>query len=398
MRKVFISAGEASGDMHAAAVIAALKHDFPDVEVCGIAGPAMRQAGCHEIAGMHELNVMGVVDVLKSLPRIRKVRRRVLDYLAANAVDVVILVDFPGFHIHIGKYIRRLGVPVLQYIAPKLWAWGSWRANKLRASQDALASILPFEPAWFAQHGIKAVFVGNPSAAACRDGWDRASFCRHAGMQVDGRTHERKLLAILPGSRPSELAHHVPLLADAWRELRDRFPELRAVVPLAPGVDIALLAPLAEQAGVHLIPRMQDGYRLYADAAIAVSGTATLELALWDIPTVLVYRTSPFTVFIARRVVRLKHIGLANLLLDKTAMPELIQDQASTDNIVSHVVGLLENEDAVRRQQADFAELRALLGERDPSVEVVSMAASLVGEFRQESVGPEESKRKAPHA
>ncbi|MDQ6965746.1 MAG: lipid-A-disaccharide synthase, partial [Mariprofundaceae bacterium] len=134
--KVFISAGETSGDMHAAGLITVLLADFPDVDVCGIAGPAMRRAGCREIAGMHELNVMGVVDVLKSLPRIQRVRRRVLDYLAINPVDVVILVDFPGFHINIGRRIRQMGIPVLQYIAPKLWAWGSWRARKLRASQD----------------------------------------------------------------------------------------------------------------------------------------------------------------------------------------------------------------------------------------------------------------------
>jgi len=371
--KVFISAGEASGDMHAAGLINALLAEFPDADICGIAGPAMRQAGCREIAGMHELNVMGVVDVLKSLPRIQKVRRRVLDYLAGNSVDVVILVDFPGFHINIGRRIRQMGIPVLQYIAPKLWAWGSWRARKLRASQDRLASILPFEPEWFARHAIKAEYVGNPSAVNCRTGWSRQEFIRHAGLQDNA-----KVLAILPGSRPSELAHHISLLAETWKELRSHYPELRAIVPLAPGVDASVLAPLTAQDGVHLIQRMQNGYRLHADAAIAVSGTATLELALWDIPTVLVYRTSPLTVFIARRLVKITHIGLANLLLGRTAMPELIQEQASSENIVAGIKALLGDSKAAIDQRRDFAELRAMLGEMNPAQEVVRMATGLI--------------------
>jgi len=174
----------------------------------------------------------------------------------------------------------------------------------------------------------------------------------------------------------------VPLLAAAWKQLHSLYPELCAIIPLAPGVDETLLAPLSEQGGVHLIQRMQNDYRLYADAAIAVSGTATLELALWDIPTVLVYRTSPFTVFMARRVVKLEHIGLANLLLGRTAMPELIQEQASTEAIVSGVEELLDGTEASSMQRRDFAELRALLGDMDPAAGVVRMAANMAGESR----------------
>jgi len=370
--KVLISAGEASGDMHAAGVIEALSQQYPQADVSGIAGPAMRQAGCKAIADMHELNVMGVVDVIKSLPRIHKVRQRILDHVAATPPDVAILVDFPGFHMNLGSRLRRMGIPVLQYIAPKLWAWGAWRAKKLRHSQDALASILPFEPAWFAQHAVAADYVGNPSAASCRGGWSRDEFRRQAGLTGNG-----PVLAILPGSRPSELAHHVPLLAATWQQLRKQYPQLSAVIPLAPGVDQALLVPLSKQGGVHLLARMQDGFRLHADAAVAVSGTATLELALWDIPTLLVYRSASFTVFMARRVVRLPHVGLANILLDKSATSELIQEQATEENVVAHVCELLSNAKLCRRQRQDFAALRELLGDKEPATEVVRMAAAL---------------------
>lgn len=358
--------------MHASAVIAALLDHNPKTEIIGIAGPAMRDAGCRALADMNELNVMGVVDVIMNLRRIARVRRRILDALAEEHPDVAILVDFPGFHMNLGQRLRHMGIPVLQYIAPKLWAWGAWRAGRLRRSQDALASILPFEPEWFAKRGISAEYVGNPSAAACRKGWSRDEFRQRTGIEGEGA-----LLAVLPGSRPSELAHHVPLLADTWTKLRTQRPGLRAIVPLAPGVASGLLSPLTSQEGVHVLDRMQPDYRLYADAAIAVSGTATLELALWDIPTVLVYRTSPLTVFMARRVVKLSHIGLANLLLDKSAMPELIQEQATVDNMIVRVGRLLDDPDASRRQRQDFAELRKLLGDANPSLEAARMALDL---------------------
>jgi lipid-A-disaccharide synthase len=372
--KVFISAGEASGDMHAAEVIKTLFAHNPLARISGIAGPAMRQAGCQALADMNELNVMGLVDVLKNLSRIARVRRQVLVTLERDRPDVAILVDFPGFHMNLGTHLKARGIPVVQYIAPKLWAWGAWRAGKLLRSQDALASILPFERNWFEQRGIRAEYVGNPSAAACREGWNQKEFHHLSGLQGEG-----PVLAILPGSRPSELAHHVPLLAEAWAKLHAQRPMLRAIVPLAPGVDADLLAPLTRQDNVQAIDRMQAGYRLYADAAVAVSGTATLELALWDIPTVLVYRTSPFTIFMARRVVKLSHIGLANLLLDKTAMPELIQEQATVNNIVERIGELLDNPAACRGQRQDFAELRTLLGGMNPAEEVARMALELAG-------------------
>jgi len=369
--KILISAGEASGDMHAAAVVRQLFHINPAISIHGITGPVMQQAGCEMLIDMHELNVMGVVDVLKSLPRIRRVRRQILDWAENNRPDVVILVDFPGFHINIGRKLRQMGIPVVQYIAPKLWAWGAWRAGKLCDSQDALASILPFEPDWFAQHGVTARYVGNPSAVACADGWSRQAFLQRAGLN-----DAEQVLAILPGSRPSEIAHHLPLLTAVWEQMHSLKPALQAVIPVAAGVDAALFEPLM-RAGVRLISRMQDDFRLYADAAVAVSGTATLELALWNVPTVLVYRTSPFTVFMAKQVVRVPYIGLANILLDSDAMPELIQDAANQENVVAELLALLDDGSSATTQQSEFSRLRALLGDNNPAEEVARMALTL---------------------
>ena len=369
--RILISVGEASGDMHAAAVIKSLTADPNHPETFGITGPAMKKAGCQTLVDMEQLNVMGVSDVLKSLPRIRRVGNEILEWAATNRPDVAILVDFPGFHMSLGKKLRKLGIPVLHYIAPKLWAWGAWRVKRLKQSQDKLACILPFEPEWFANHGIGAHYAGNPSATACAQGWNRTEFRQRLGFPEDV-----PVLAILPGSRPSELSHHVPLLAESWKVIQQQCRDVRCVVPLAPGVDEALLEPLLEEGAVP-VGRMEAGFALRADASIAVSGTATLELALWNVPTVLVYRTSRLTVFMAKKVVRVPYIGLANILLNAPVMPELIQNDATVENIVRTALPLLHGKKEAIRQQEDFAILRTLLGDKNPAETIAAIAMQM---------------------
>jgi len=369
--RILISVGEASGDMHASAVIERLNTGNSNSDIYGITGSAMKQVGCETLIDMEQLNVMGVSDVLKALPRIRRVRNEVLAWAVENRPDVAILVDFPGFHMNLGKKLRKLGIPVLHYIAPKLWAWGAWRVKRLQQSQDKLACILPFEPAWFEKRGVAAHYVGNPSVAACTQGWNKAEFRQYMGLPEDA-----PVLAILPGSRLSELAHHLPLLTEAWKIIQQQCPDIRCVVPLAPGVDQALLEPLIRE-DVIPIDRMTEDFSLRADAAIAVSGTATLELALWDVPTVLICRASRLTVFMARKVVRVPYIGLANILLNEAVMPELIQEEATVDHIVQTVLPLLREQASAMRQREKFALLRTLLGNNDPAETVASMAMQM---------------------
>ncbi len=370
--RILISAGEVSGDVHAARIVRILQRRLRDAEITGMAGPMMREAGCRALVDMESLNVMGVGEVVRALPRIRRARKALLSWAASCRPDVAILVDFPGFHMHLGSRLRRLGIPVIQYIAPKLWAWGAWRARRLRHAQDRLACIFPFEPDWFAKHGIAAEYVGNPSATECADGWSRAEFRRRLGLETGTR-----VLALLPGSRPLELARHVPLMAALWDRVRHQHPNLACVVPIAAGTDPSLLAPLLDRGALGLA-RTKAGFALRADAAAAVSGTATLELALWDVPSVLLYRTSPFTEFAARRVLRLRHIGLANILLgDRTVMPEVIQHQATPEHLASMLLPLLAGEEEAVRQRSAFTRLRRMLQGPDPASKVADIACRL---------------------
>ncbi|MDQ7011952.1 MAG: lipid-A-disaccharide synthase [Mariprofundaceae bacterium] len=373
MPRILISAGEVSGDLHAAAVIRALKERMPDVEITGIAGVRMQQAGCRPLHDMDERNVLGLGDVIAALPRIRRVQQSLLAWCGEHHPDLAVLVDFSGFHMRLGRRLRRMGIPVLHYIAPKLWAWGSWRTRMLRKSQDRLACILPFEPAWFAGHGIDACYVGNPSAFSCRKGWSSAELRSRLGISSRSR-----LLALLPGSRPGELQRHVALLADVWREVRERMPDIHAVVPLAPGVSRQMLMPLTA-AGALVVERSEDGYALRADAAVVVSGTATLELALWNVPSVLIYRGSPMMVFLARRLVATRCAGLANILLDDTpVMPELIQQQSTVENIMDALLPLLQDGEAVTGQRKAFSRLQQLLGDDDPAAGVADLAVHML--------------------
>lgn len=371
--KIFVSAGEPSGDLHAAALLRAFHHSRSDIDFYGIAGPGMKREGCTAVADMNALNVMGIGDVIKALPRIRRVKNRVCDWCGENRPDLVILVDFPGFHLRLGKALREMGIPVLYYIAPKLWAWGAWRVKKLAAAQDRLASILPFEPEWFARHGIKAEYVGNPSVAACRQGWSATELKMRLGL--DPTT---PLIAFLPGSRPGELARHAAILAESYLALKAEFPHIEGVTTRAPGISDAQLAPLIE-AGLQVADRDTAGYAMRADVAVAVSGTATLELALWNVPSVLVYRNTPTMIFLARKLVQTDCAGLANIVLDDTEiMPELIQEEVTVERILAELRPLLFDEAARKKQQDAFAELRSRFGESDPSGQVVRMAMTML--------------------
>ncbi|MDX8376674.1 MAG: lipid-A-disaccharide synthase [Mariprofundales bacterium] len=365
---LLISAGEASGDAHAAEVITALKAQQPNISITGIAGPLMRDAGCKSIANMESLNVMGFNDVIKSLPRIQRIGKKIIQDAQCNKPDVALLVDYPGFNLRLGQKLRKQGIPVMQYISPKLWAWGAWRVPRLRTSQDIVASILPFEKQWFGERGVDLLYVGNPSAYKCATGWDKQTMCEQWGLNAN-----RPILALLPGSRPSELRHHAALLAECWQRISKQIPQCQCVVPRASGIDETLLQPLMA-AGVVLVERNVPHYALRADAAIAVSGTATLELALWDTPTLLVYRTSPLTFAIGIRLLQTRCVGLANILLDdKPVMPELLQDDCNIDNIVQHTLDLLCDKAQSNAQKAKFASLRTLLGSNNPATKVANI-------------------------
>lgn len=375
---VLVVAVEASGDLHGAAVVHALKRLHPELRTFGAAGPLLRAEGCEALVRAEELSVMGIAEVLPALPRIF----RALSTLAAAARErrpkVALLIDSPDFNLRLARRLKAMGIPVVDFIGPTVWAWRTGRVKQIARDVTKMLVILPFEAAFYARHGVQAIYVGNPVADRHRselpehadygiparspsEEWLRARAARKNGLGFDPAL---PLVALLPGSRRQELARLWPVQLETARELLRRRGELQLAVPVAPGVDRAALEARARERGVPSL-RFLEGRapELLAacDAAVVASGTATLEAALARAPQVVVYKTSWLTYVVARLLVRVQHIGLVNLLAGRRLAPELLQRACTARAICAEVGALLDDPAARDRQLEGLREVRLSL-------------------------------------
>jgi lipid-A-disaccharide synthase len=324
---IFLSCGEASGDRYGAALLAALQRECPEVRVSALGGQALAVAGAEMIAGSEPISVMGFGEVLANLRPILSVRQRVWRHLRTGKVDLVVPIDFPGFNLRLAGQARRAGVPVFYVVPPQLWAWGSWRLRNLRRDVDKLGTILPFEPDWFRARGMDVVHLGHPLME------DYAQMPFEARRRVREQrlqdTSQPITLGLLPGSRRQEVERLLPTMrvaagmVQSWLGRR----RVKILVSQAPGTSPRLVADLAGgevQLTDEPLPMLLE--RL--DLAMVCSGTASLEAALAGVPHVVVYRTSALNFALARRLVRVDHIGLANLILQRPFVPEHLQAAA----------------------------------------------------------------------
>lgn len=323
-RRVFFVAGEPSGDLQAARLADALARRDPGLVLCGVGGPAMREAGVATAIDIGELSVMGVAEVVGALARVRRIYRRILAEMdSSRRPDLLVLVDFPEFNLLLARAARRRGIPVLYYVSPQVWAWRRGRVRKIRARVDAMVVLFPFEEEFYAAHGVPARFFGHPLAEAVKPSRPASETRARHGLPTDA-----PLVALLPGSRVKEVDRHLPLMLDAARRLA---PRTRFAIARAPGIDRARLQRAAAEVGVDVAIVEDDTYNLLAaaDAAAVASGTATVETALLGCPHVVVYKTSALTYVVARALVRTRYIGMPNIILDAPVVPELIQNRAT---------------------------------------------------------------------
>lgn len=358
---VFISAGEASGDRYGAALLAALREREPRLRCSALGGPALAIAGAEIIQNSAEIAVMGFGEVAATLPAILRARRRVFDRLRREPFDLVIPIDFPGFNLELAGQARRHGRPVFYLIPPQLWAWGGWRVRTLRQRADRVGTILPFEAEFFRARGLDVFPMGHPLMED------------YAAFPFTRRQHERETrlddpvqpltIGLLPGSRRQEIERLLPSfkvaagMIRAWQGRRD----VRVLVSAAPGADRDRLAATIGEAG-HVtdepLPRLLE--RL--DFALVCSGTASLEVALAGVPHAIAYRTSGLNYTIARTLVRVPYIGLANLILDKPAVPELIQESASPAHLANALLAFMNQRRRREEFYGDCGRLRAACG------------------------------------
>jgi lipid-A-disaccharide synthase len=347
-------------------VIRALAEGDPDLRVEGIGGPNMAGAGTAILESIERLSTIGLSEAVRTVPRHVALLRRVRRLFAERRYDLAILIDYPGFHMRVAAAARRAGIPVLYYIAPQLWAWGGWRVRSVRRNVQSLAVVLPFEEQFFRSRGVPAEFVGHPllDSAPLPNG--------ESARRVLGISQDATVLGLLPGSRHQEVERLWPRFRDAATRLRNVVGNLEILVAGVPGGEY----PQGDDAGIRNANTRE--VLAVADAVICKSGTATLEAALAGTPMVIGYTMSPFTYQVARHMVRVRQIGLVNLLAGRRVAPELIQHDVTAEKLANAAGRLLDGSSvAAREQRAAFVEIRQRLGAPGAGARVADIARRL---------------------
>ncbi|MFA7346236.1 MAG: lipid-A-disaccharide synthase [Desulfurivibrionaceae bacterium] len=357
---IMIVAGEASGDMHGARLVAAMREQAPDLAVCGIGGPALAEQGVEILYDSAQLAVVGIVEVISHFRFIREAMRALEKRLREQPPSLLILIDYPDFNLILAKKAKRLGIPVFYYISPQVWAWRSGRVKTIQARADRLAVILPFEKEFYKKRGMAVDFVGHPLMDAVHATQTRADFLHSLGLAP-----ESTVIGILPGSRRREIAGMLPVFLAAAKQMRERLAKPVFLLPLAPTLsEDDLLANGLADAGVEVRVIRENRYDLMGacDAVMAASGTVSLELAILNVPMVISYRVSPLTYFLGRRLIKVQYASLVNLVAGREVVPELLQDEAVPEKIADATLRLIENQAERARMLAGLAEVRERLG------------------------------------
>jgi lipid-A-disaccharide synthase len=342
--------------MYAARLATALRARA-DVQLFGMGGSRMREAGVDLVADCSEVALVGIVEIAKKYPALRRVFKRLLNESARRKPRLAILTDFPGFHLRLARELKGQRVPCVYFVCPQFWAWRPWRANLVRRRFVRGLCIFPFEEEWYRSRGVKADFIGHPLVGNVAAKRTRNEFAAAFGLDAS-----KPIVALLPGSRSGEIAHHMPTLMQACRLIqRDR--DVQFVLALAPGVSHSLIEPyLTADARVQVVEDSTYDALGAADLSILSSGTATVEAALMDAPMIVIYRLAPLTAAIARLLVRTPMFAMVNLIAGKRVVPELVQEDFTPARVATEVTRLLDSPEARAQMRRGLAEVREKLG------------------------------------
>jgi lipid-A-disaccharide synthase len=375
--KILISAGEASGDLYAASLAAELRRRHPDLELFGCAGPRMRAAGVRAVVDAASLAVVGLIEVVAHIPRIRREFRKLLAAARAERPALAILTDSPDFHLRLARRLKRMGIPVVYLVAPQVWAWRKGRLAAMRRSIDRLLCIFPFEEPFFREHGVPVTYIGHPLSRLVRPSLSKEEFFRKHGLAED-----RPLVALLPGSRPAEAARHMPALKAAAAEIARRLPvNLVLGLPEKTGDRVYCPGFFRERipgASIQVIEGETWNVLAHATLALAASGTVTVEAALLGTPVVTFYKVTALSWFAGKFLVDVPFYSMVNLIAGRAVIPELMQNEMTGERLAAEALRLLNSPDTreeMRRQLQAVG--HALAGPEDP----MERAAGIVDEI-----------------
>jgi len=361
-KKILMIAGEASGDLHGASLVKALKARDPELELFGVGGEKMKAEGFEALFHINQMAFLGFIEVVKHLPYIMKVQKALIDEALRRGVKTVVLIDYPGFNLNIAKKFKKLGIRVVYYIAPQIWAWGQGRVKKLKERTDIVLSVFPFEEKFFKEHGVKVDFVGNPLAERIAG----YSFMPEAEFRAKwGLDPDKKILAVLPGSRIHEVELLLKPALEAAEILEKEFG-FQTVVGCADTIDEEFIRKI-KTGGYKLIKGYQFEIKKYADFGIVKSGTSTMEAALLDMPLVIIYKTSALTYNIGKRLIKIGNLGMVNIIAEETIAPELIQDEVTGEKIAATATRILKDPSLLKKQTDGFARIKENLGKHKAS-------------------------------
>jgi lipid-A-disaccharide synthase len=372
--KIGLVAGEASGDQLGAGLIAELKNQFPEAEFVGLGGKLMQAQGLRSLFPMDRLSVMGLVEPAKRLPELLRIRRTLYHYFAVHRFDLVVGIDSPDFNLGLELKLKRSGIKTVHYVSPSVWAWRQGRIKKIARAVDHMLTLLPFEADFYHDHNVPVTFVGHPLAEELPLATDTS-----AARQALGLEEDKKILAVLPGSRGSEVAALGALFLDTVRECRSTIPNLHIVIPAANQArkdQLELLLKCYQDVPVTLLDGQSHQAMAAADAVLLASGTTALEAMLLKKPMVVSYRMGRLSYAIISRMLKVPYVSLPNLLAGRALVPECIQDDATVDRLTAELLPLL-NSDKAEDLQASFLELHQQL-QQGGNVKAASVIAGML--------------------
>ena len=376
---VMIIAGEASGDLHGANLARELKQLKSSLKLSGIGGTGMAEAGVTLLYDISSLAVMGFIEVLKRLKDIRSAMKILEEQFRIDPPDLLILIDYPGFNLELARRAKKYNIPVLYYISPKIWAWREGRIEKIKRYVDRMAVILPFEKKFYQKHGIEVDFVGNPLLDQVRATLTQAEFKVRYGIDPDAL-----VIGIMPGSRRQEVAKLLPLFMQSAVMLKSKIKKCVFLLPLASTLtedEIKVhLAQVVRQLDIHIIKDERYEAMAACDAAMAASGTLTMELAILKVPMVVCYRVSFLSSLLARPFIKVKYASLVNLIAEKKIVTELLQFRATSENIYKEILPLLMDREAREAMLKELAAVCNQLGKPGASKRTAKIAGEIMAE------------------
>ena len=378
MPRILLSCGETSGDLYGAELVRHLRQSVADLDVFGLGGDRLQAQGSRLTAHVRDLAVVGLLEVVSHLPRLRRVFRALLHEVDAARPDLVVLVDYPDFNLRLARQVHRRGIPVFYYVSPQVWAWRRGRLRGMRETVSRMLVIFPFEEAVYREAGIPVTFVGHPLVDLVRPAPDRAAFLRAAGIDPD-----RPVIAVLPGSRPKEIGHNLASLAGAAERLRRGRPDLQFLIAVAPSIDRAPLERAFAASGARFVSGETHAALGAATLALVASGTATVEAALLGVPMVVVYRVSRLTYGLGRPLVTVPHYAMVNLIAGREVVPELMQSDFTPERVAAEAAALLDDPGRREAMRRDLEEVRRRLGAPGASARAAAAVVAALAERKK---------------